>query len=80
MTEFEKWLDRFVDEKDLDRGHVFEVEGTQWNLIPLEVVLEHCAIAPDEEQAAIKEMLVKLDFHNADVLGYFEHLAQAIAI
>ncbi len=78
--EFVEWLDRFVDEKGLDRQHIFEVEGTQCNLIPLEVVLEHCAIAPEQEQSAILKMLVRLDFYNADVMDYFEHLARAIAI
>ena len=36
-------------------------------------------LAPKHEQAAIKTMLVKIDFVNGDVCRYLKHLAQAIA-
>jgi len=81
-TNFIHWLRTFVEEKGLDREQVFEVQGPVWGLnsIPLGVVLEHIEIAPAHEQAAIKSMLVKIDFCNGDVTDYLRHLAQAIAI
>lgn len=75
------WIDRFVKEKELDTDHTFEVEGTSGpNFIPLAVVVEHIKIATKREQAQIKNMLVKIDFVNGDVMRFFNHLAQAIAI
>lgn len=75
------WIDRFVSEKELDTDHVFEVEGASGpNFIPLAVVIEHVKIATQKERAQIKHKLVKIDFVNGDVMRFFNHLAQAIAI
>jgi len=79
---FTKWLRTFVSEKGLDTEQVFEVMGPEWGLnsIPLGVVLEHIEITTPAEQAAIKSTLVKIDFCNGDVMHYFRHLAQALAL
>lgn len=75
------WIDRFVSEKELDTEHTFEVEGTSGpNFIPLAVVVEHIKIATAQEQKQIKDVLVKIDFANGNVMHFFNHLAQAIAI
>ena len=75
------WIDRFVSEKELDTEHVFEVEGASGlNLVPLAVVIEHVKIATKQEQAQIKNALVKIDFVNGNVMHFFKHLAKAIAI
>ncbi len=82
MTTFNQWLDTFVSEKGLDTDHIFEVEGKEWgtNLIPLDALLEAIKGASDNEKAAIKDMIVKIDFYNGDVMDYFKHLAKAIAL
>ena len=49
------------------------------NFIPVECLLQEIIQAPRHEQDGIKNMLVKIDFHNGDVMHYFKHLAQAIA-
>ena len=75
-----EWLNTFVNEKELNREFIFEVEGESgMNFIPLEVVLEHIGIAPNLEQLNIKKMLVMLDVKNADVMDFFKHLAKALA-
>lgn len=77
---FNKWIDTFVSEKGIDLEHMFEVEGpsgTNW--IPVAVVVEHMKIAQMTEQAAIKDMIVRIDFQNGDVLDFFNHLAKALA-
>ena len=75
------WIDRFVQEKELDTEHVFEVEGASGpNLISLAVVIEHIKIATGQEQSEIKNTLVRIDFANGDAMHFFEYLAQAIAI
>lgn len=79
-TGFKSWLNRFVDEKGIDREEMIEVEGRGGtHMMPVGVVLEHMLIAPKHEQDAIKDMIVKIDFKNGDVLDYFKHLAGAIA-
>ena len=79
---FNKWLDTLIEEKELDIESTFEVEGPEWgwNLIPLGCVIEAIKSAPVHEKIAIKTMLVKIDFVNGDVMDYFKHLAQAIAL
>ena len=75
------WIDRFVREKELDTEHVFEVEGASGpNFVPLAVVIEHIKIATERERAQIKNVLVKIDFANGNVMHFFNHLAKAIAI
>jgi len=78
---FNKWIDTLVSEKGLDTEHVFEVEGKHWGLnsIPLGVVVEHMKIATSREQNQIKDVIVKIDFANGDVMHFFNHLAGAIA-
>lgn len=78
---FATWLDTFVEEKGLNVDHVFTVQGPRWgdNLIPLSAVIESAKSTGDAEQRAIKDMLVKIDFRNGNVMHYFEHLAKALA-
>ena len=78
---FEQWIDTLVEEKEMDPEQILEVEGPSGlNQIPLGVVIEAIKTAPAHEQKAIKEVVVWLDFLNADIVRYFRHLAQAIAI
>jgi hypothetical protein len=78
---FEKWLDTLVEEKDLDLEHVFEIDGPSGhNYIPLGCVIDEIKATTREEQKQIKHVLVKIDFVNGDVMRFFSHLAQALAI
>lgn len=54
------------------------VSGTNW--IPVGVLVDAMKATTTTEQAAIKRMIVRIDFVNGDVLHYFRHLAKAIAI
>lgn len=81
MTTFTKWLDTFTAEKGLDTDQVLTVEGASGpNHIPLACLLDAIKSAPAREQEGIKSMVVRIDFRNGDVMHYFRHLAQAIAI
>ena len=82
MKAFDKWIDTLVEEKQLDTEMIFEVEGGAWgmNMIPLAVVIEAIKQTSVEEQAKIKDTLVKIDFMNGDVCHFFKHLAGALAI
>jgi hypothetical protein len=78
---FRKWLDTLVSEKGLDTEQVLTVNGPSGaNFIPLSIVLDAIKATSASEQAGIKNMLVRIDFRNGNVVDYFRHLAQAIAI
>lgn len=79
---FNKWLDTFIDEKEIDLETILEVRGKSGNLniIPLEVLIDNIKIASKNDQDAIKNTLVKIDFLNGDVMGFFKWIAPAIAI
>ena len=78
---FAKWLDTFLDEKQIDTEIVLTVEGKSGpNHIPLACLVDLMKQAPSHEQQGIKNMIVRIDFANADVMPYFAHLARAVAI
>ena len=80
-TQFERWMETFIDEKGIDTEQTIEVEGPSGlNVIPVGSLVETIKAAPKRERDGIKTMLVKIDFHNASVLDYFRHLAQAVAV
>jgi hypothetical protein len=77
---FTKWINTFIEEKGLDMEASFEVEGPSGtNFFTYGVILEHILIAPSSEQVQIKNVIVKIDFANGDVLDFFRHLGKAIA-
>jgi len=79
--QFTEWLDTFVDEKGIDTSHVFTVETNDFwqnHIIPLEVVLEAAKNTAESEQDAIKDILVRIDFINAEVMPFFAHLAKLL--
>ena len=77
---FNKWLDTFVEEKGIDLGQILEIK-TENNTHYFEVgnIIENIKATTPEEQEEIKNMIVKIDFYNGDVVDYFKHLAQALA-
>lgn len=78
---FTKWLETFITEKGIDLEQVLTVQGASGaNHIPVGCVVEAIMAAPVREQNGIKDMIVRIDFRNGDVVPYFAHLAQAIAI
>lgn len=80
-TAFSKWLDTMMDEKGLDLEQTFEFNDArgEYNLMAYGVVIEAIHGAPAHEQAAIKTMLVKIDFVNGDIKHYLRHLGLALA-
>ena len=78
---FKNWLLTFIDEKGIDLEDTFTVEGPSGpNHIPLGCLVDAMIQAPTQEQHGIKDMIVKIDFRNGEVMHYFQHLAHAIAI
>ncbi len=62
------WINTLIEEKGLNIHTTIDVEGKSGlNIIPLGVVVEHILIAPQHEQNQIKNTLVKIDFHSANL-------------
>ena len=77
---FNKWLDTFIEEKGIDLEQVIEIK-TEDNTHYFEIgnIIANIKATTPEEQAGIKDMIVKIDFYNGDVVDYFRHLAQVLA-
>lgn len=76
---FNKWLDTFIAEKGIKLEDTFSLDGDEsFHIFEVGNIIENIKIAPPEEQTQIKDMLVKIDFHNGSVIDYFKHLAQAL--
>lgn len=81
MSNFNEWLDTFVEEKEIDVDRSFEVyadDGT-WNLIPVGSVIEYIKQVGPDAQASIKDTFVKIDFANGDVYHFLEYMAAGMA-
>ena len=76
---FNKWLDVFIEEKELAIGHAFEFEdGNGYNLMPLEVVIEYLKNQSNDIKNKVKSKIVEIDFLNGNVMNFFEYVAKGI--
>ena len=76
---FEKWLDTFIEEKGIDINDTISIESdSNSHIFEIGNIIENIKVAPTNEQAKIKDMLVKIDFNNGSVIDYFRHLALAL--
>jgi len=79
---FDKWLDTLLSEKGIDAESTIAFDGESetgtYNLMMLDVVIEAVKSTGTQEQKAIQNMLVKIDFCNGDIVDYFRHLAKAL--
>ena len=77
------YLETLISEKGLDlEGTIIEVEGQDWglNIIELGAVVDYIMASGPANQAKVKDTLVKIDFHNGDVMHFFKHVAKFMAI
>ena len=79
MSKFNEWFEIFIEEKDLPYAS-WEIEGAdgELHIIDTEFIVETIKNCPPVEQRGIKDMLVRIDFMNADVNDYFHHLAKGL--
>ena len=78
---FQRWLDRFLDEKGIDLDTSIEVEGPSGpNWLRYADVVHAMKVTTAAEQKSLKTLMVKADFVNHDIRKVLAHLAQAIAI
>ena len=76
---FERWLDALIDEKELNRNHIFKIEyeGTI-HLMKFKVLIESIIALPEKHQNKIKDKLVAINFRNGDYIHYFSYVAEAL--
>ncbi|RTL26950.1 MAG: hypothetical protein EKK55_07015 [Rhodocyclaceae bacterium] len=80
MNAFAKWLDTFLSEKGIDLDDTFTIEtDANTHIFDYAAVAGAMKTTGAREQAAIKTMIVKIDFRNGDVRHYMRHLARALA-
>lgn len=78
---FNQWLDTFLAEKGIDLDAPITVDGDSGqNHMTVENVVDAIKVTTPAEQEKIKTVIVRIDYHNGDVLHFFRHLAKAIAI
>jgi hypothetical protein len=76
-----KYLFNLLEDKGISLSTPINVDGKSGtNFMNIEVVIEHILITTKEEQKEIKNILVKIDLMNGDILHFLKHLAKAIAI
>lgn len=76
---FNKWIDRFLEEKNIDRYEIFTIEkGGNKHIFEIGHIIDTMKITSIEEQEEIKKSLIKIDFANGDIRDYIKHLANAL--
>jgi hypothetical protein len=78
---FSQWLDTFVSEKEIDLEETFEVMGPSGpNFMSYQTVVDAMKSTSDREKYQLKAKLITLDYRNANIGRYLQHIAQALAI
>ena len=76
---FQTWFKTFLEEKNLPSEEWLIVDKNGVNHhITSAVVIDAIYSASKYEQAHIKNTIVKIDFHNGNVLHFFKHLATGL--
>lgn len=77
---FTKWLNRFLDEKGYDLSEEFEIKNNDGikMMFSYENVINSIKKTTEQGQNEIKNILVMLDFNNADIKNYLRHLSKAL--
>lgn len=80
MRDFAKWMDTFIAEKGIDLDAGFTVDGPSGpNHMTYRHVTEAMKTASANDQGAIKDTLVKIDYKAGNVQHFLRHAARAIA-
>ena len=74
-TSFTKWITTFLSEKELELDYV--VACKDGKITQIGNIVQTMCVSPSDEQAAIKKVLIKIDFMNGDVMHFFNHMAKA---
>lgn len=74
---FKDWLNTFIDESDLERDHVFEIEHEgSVHSMKFDVVVNSIIALPTEHQKKIKDKLIAINSENSDLMHYLYWVAE----
>lgn len=76
---FEKWIDKFIKENNIDKSQTFEVTTNgKKHCFTIESVIDYIKIVSNEEQVAIQKMLERIVSNKGNIIDYFQCLSIAI--
>ena len=76
-----KYLTTLLEEKNISLEAPLEINGKSGiNFMSVGILVEAIITAPKNEQVKIKDILIKIDFKNGDIMHFLKHLAKALAI
>ena len=75
-----KWLDTFVEEKDIDTGFTFEFEDKNgFHIVEVADVIAFIKKLGWDHKTKIKDTFVKIDFMNGDPMHFMSYMAKGMA-
>lgn len=76
------FLERFFDEKEIDRDAHFEIDAPNgtWHLMTYGVVIDTVLQTRGDERAKIEDILRQIDFKNGDVRHFLRYLGMGLAM
>lgn len=76
------YFNRLIEEKGISREEILEVQGTEWgtNYIAMGVIVDYLNNADKKTQKQAEIHLTKIDFHNGDVMHFFNYIARFLSI
>ena len=76
---FEKWLDTFIKEKEIDLHEEFKsTNGSISMFFCYSDIINAIKTTSKDEQSEIKNILVAIDYKNGDIKDYLRHLSKAL--
>ncbi|WP_329385741.1 DUF3991 domain-containing protein [Anaerofustis sp. HA2171] len=79
-TQFNKWFDTFIQEKDNIKEFIILNKDDNIHMFSTEDLCKHIKKFSIEEKEKIKDTLVKLDYVNADIMDFFNYIAEKLYI
>lgn len=75
-SNFSEWLDVLLEEKGISEDDTFELEvNGEWHCMEVGFIVHMMKHSDSQEQAKMKDILIKLDFQNGDIMHFIKHLA-----
>ncbi|WP_186672930.1 hypothetical protein [Sporosarcina sp. BP05] len=74
-----KYLYTLLEEKEIELDDTFDITAKgNLHIFEYGAIIEAILSTTEEEQQAIRKMLVQIDFANGSIKKYLQHLAQAL--
>lgn len=79
MKDMKDYLYKLLEEKGIDLDETFSITANgNLNIFEYGAIIDTILCTTIKEQQCIRNMLIKIDFHNGDIKHYLRHLAQAL--